>query len=45
MITTCRRDGNHWIVNGHKDFITGADGAGVGIVMAASEEEDTNGGA
>ena len=45
MITTCRRDGNHWIVNGHKDFITGADGAGVGIVMAASEEEDTKGGA
>ncbi|MGC4251375.1 MAG: acyl-CoA dehydrogenase family protein [Sphingobium sp.] len=46
MITTCRRDGDHWIVNGKKAFITGAQGAGVGIVMAKSEEEeDSKGGA
>ena len=45
MITTCRRDGNHWVVNGRKCFITGAEGAGVGIVMAKSEEEDSKGGA
>ena len=45
MITTCRRDGNHWVVNGHKCFSTGAEGAGVGIVMARSEEEDSKGGA
>ena len=45
MITTCRRDGNHWVVNGKKCFITGADGAKVGIVMAKSEEPDTLGGA
>mgnify|MGYP001447742770 CR=1 FL=1 len=45
MKTTCRRDGNHWIVNGRKTFITGAKGARVGIVMAASEEEETRGGA
>lgn len=45
MKTTCRKDGNHWIVNGRKTFITGAKGAMVGIVMAASEEEETRGGA
>jgi acyl-CoA dehydrogenase len=45
MITTCRRDGNHWIVNGRKCFSTGANGAGVGIVMARSEEPDSQGGA
>ncbi|WP_439397559.1 acyl-CoA dehydrogenase family protein [Bradyrhizobium sp. PMVTL-01] len=38
MMTTCRPDGNHWIVNGRKAFITGAHGAKVGIVMAKSEE-------
>jgi acyl-CoA dehydrogenase len=38
MLTTCHMDGNHWVVNGRKAFITGADGAGVGIVMAKSEE-------
>ncbi|WP_343615719.1 acyl-CoA dehydrogenase [Novosphingobium sp.] len=43
MITTTRRDGNHWVVNGKKCFITGANGAGVGIVMARSEEEDAPG--
>jgi acyl-CoA dehydrogenase len=26
MITTCRRDGNHWVINGKKRFITGAQG-------------------
>jgi acyl-CoA dehydrogenase len=45
MLTTCRRDGNHWVVNGKKRFITGADGAKVGIVMAKSDEPDTKGGA
>ncbi|WCT80188.1 acyl-CoA dehydrogenase family protein [Novosphingobium humi] len=45
MITTCRRDGNHWVINGKKRFITGAQGASVGIVMAKSEEEDSKGGA
>jgi acyl-CoA dehydrogenase len=45
MITTCRRDGNYWVVNGRKCFATGAEGAGIGIVMARSEEEDSKGGA
>ena len=43
MQTVCRRDGNHWVVNGRKCFITGAQGAEVGIVMAKSEEADTPG--
>lgn len=38
MQTTCRLDGNHWVINGRKAFITGADGAKVGIVMAKSDE-------
>ena len=37
MQTTCRLDGNHWVINGRKKFITGADGARVGIVMAKSD--------
>ncbi len=37
MRTTCHPDGNHWVINGRKAFITGAEGAGVGIVMAKSQ--------
>ena len=36
--TACHRDGNHWVINGRKAFITGAEGARVGIVMARSDE-------
>ncbi len=38
MKTTAVPDGNHWVVNGRKAFITGAAGARVGIVMAKSED-------
>ena len=38
MMTTARLDGNHWVVNGRKKFITGAEGAKVGIVMAKSDD-------
>ena len=38
MQTTCRLDGNHWVINGRKAFITGADGATVGIVMAKADQ-------
>jgi acyl-CoA dehydrogenase len=38
MMTTCKLDGNHWVVNGRKAFITGVEGAKVGIVMAKSDE-------
>ena len=37
MQTTCCLDGNHWVINGRKAFITGAEGAGVGIVMAKAD--------
>jgi acyl-CoA dehydrogenase len=38
MKTTCRRDGNHWVIDGRKTFITGCLGAKVGILMAKAEE-------
>ncbi len=38
MRTTCKLDGNHWVINGRKAFITGADGAKVGIIMAKSDD-------
>jgi acyl-CoA dehydrogenase len=38
MQTTCKLDGNHWVINGRKRFITGAQGAKVGIVMAKSQD-------
>jgi len=36
--TVAVRDGDHWVINGRKAFITGAEGARVGIVMAKSED-------
>ena len=45
MRTTCRRDGNNWVIDGRKAFITGVEGAQIGIVMAKSVEADTSGGA
>jgi len=36
--TTARRDRNRWQIDGRKKFITGADGARVGIVMAKADE-------
>jgi acyl-CoA dehydrogenase len=41
MQTTARQDGNHWVINGRKAFITGADGAAFGIIMAKTEEGAT----
>jgi len=38
MKTLCEPDGNHWLINGRKCFITGYQGASVGIVMARSDE-------
>ena len=38
MQTIATRDGNGWRIDGRKAFITGADGAQVGIVMAKAEE-------
>ena len=41
MQTTARLDGNHWVIEGRKAFITGADGASVGIIMAKTDEGAT----
>lgn len=38
MKTVCVQDGDAWVINGHKTYITGAEGASVGIVMAKAEE-------
>ena len=38
MKTTCRQDGGDCVINGRKAFITGADGAQVGIIMAKGDE-------
>ena len=38
MQTTAVLNGNHWVINGRKAFITGAQGAKVGIIMAKSED-------
>lgn len=38
MQTTARLDRNHWVIDGRKKFITGAEGARVGIVMAKSSD-------
>jgi acyl-CoA dehydrogenase len=37
MKTTAVFENDHWVVNGRKAFITGAQGARIGIVMAKSE--------
>jgi len=39
--TVARRDGADWIVSGRKAFITGADGARVGIIMARTDDHAT----
>lgn len=38
--TTAVQDGNHWVINGRKAFITGAIGASVGIIMARTDAGD-----
>ncbi len=41
MQTHARRDGNHWLINGRKTLITGADGAGIGLIMAKTDHGAT----
>jgi acyl-CoA dehydrogenase len=36
LMTEARFEGDHWVINGRKAFITGAQGARVGIIMAKS---------
>jgi acyl-CoA dehydrogenase len=41
MQTTARLEGAHWVIAGSKMFITGANGARVGIIMAKTGESAT----
>ena len=43
LTTSARQDGNHWVINGRKWFITGYDGAAVNIVMARTSERIEHG--
>ncbi|WP_321390518.1 acyl-CoA dehydrogenase [Emcibacter sp.] len=38
--TRAVQDGDHWVINGRKAFITGAEGARVGIIMANSGTQE-----
>ena len=38
--TTAFRDGDDWVIDGHKWFSSGAEGAAFGIVMAVTEPEE-----
>lgn len=38
--TTARRDGDHWIINGRKSFVTGLTGLAFANVLALSEETE-----
>lgn len=38
MLTTATMDGDQWVIEGRKAFITGAAGANVGIIMAKSND-------
>lgn len=42
MATTAIRDGDHWLINGHKWFTTAADGAAFAIVMAITDPDNPN---
>jgi len=42
MATTAVRDGDHYIINGHKWFTTAADGASFTIVMALTDPKNEN---
>jgi acyl-CoA dehydrogenase len=37
--TTARREGDEWVIDGHKWFSSGADGAAFGIVMAVTDAD------
>src|SRR6185436_14584201 len=39
LVTTAQRDGDHFVIDGRKWLITGAVGAGLGIVMAKNDSD------
>jgi acyl-CoA dehydrogenase len=42
MATSAKREGDHYIINGHKWFTTAADGANFTIVMAVTDAQNVN---
>jgi acyl-CoA dehydrogenase len=42
MATTAQREGNQYVINGHKWFTTAADGANFTIVMAVTDAQNVN---
>jgi alkylation response protein AidB-like acyl-CoA dehydrogenase len=42
MATTAQREGNQYVINGHKWFTTAADGANFTIVMAVTDAQNAN---
>ncbi|MCB0031920.1 MAG: acyl-CoA dehydrogenase family protein, partial [Anaerolineales bacterium] len=42
MSTTAVRDGDEYVINGHKWFTSGADGAAFAIVMAVTDPDTEN---
>src|SRR5215203_163470 len=42
MSTTATKDGNDYVINGHKWFTSSAEGASFAIVMAITNREDSN---
>lgn len=41
LITTAVKDGDHWVLNGTKNFITNASHAQIAVVLAVSDKHDT----
>jgi acyl-CoA dehydrogenase len=39
LVTRAERDGGEWVIDGHKWFSTGAEGAAFGIVMAVTDPD------
>ncbi|MBR9922971.1 MAG: acyl-CoA dehydrogenase [Bacteroidetes bacterium] len=42
MTTTAEKEGDHFVLNGHKWFTTGADGAAFAIVMCLTDPDNPN---
>jgi len=43
MLTKAERNGDNWIINGRKHFITGAEGAGIFILIAKTSDDPRKG--
>jgi acyl-CoA dehydrogenase len=42
MATTARKEGDEWVIRGHKWFATSADGAAFGIAMVVTDPDNDN---